>query len=292
MTNKSHLLTLSDGRNLEIFDNGVESSAALLMLHGNPGVAEIWWTWLEYAASKGVRAIAVSRPGYFRSDRKEGRRVIDVNADWQELFDQCGVTEFVSIGWSAGSPYASASSFLNGNKGVNLVGAVASLSLMGAEAFGAGSENPIEDDLAAAASLDAALAQFEGLPEQMAGFEKSFFEDFAPTRDSYAANAEHYEAIRPHFAKMATDALTSPIGVSEDLHMIMKDWGFSPADVSASVNVWQGMSDRSTPLSHGEWLASNLGNAKLHEMAEQGHSTIIIECRDEIVDAAIEMLKA
>jgi pimeloyl-ACP methyl ester carboxylesterase len=126
----------------------------------------------------------------------------------------------------------------------------------------------------------------------MAGFQKSFFEDFVPTRDSYAEHADHYEAIRPHLAKIATDALASPIGVSEDIHMILKDWGFNPADVSARVNVWQGMIDRSTPPSHGEWLANNLGNARLHKMADQGHTTIIIECRDEIVDAAIEMLRA
>ncbi len=291
MANTSQILTLSDGRKLEVFDNGIDSNQALLLLHGNPGVGEIWWTWLDYAASKGVRAIAVSRPGYFRSDRKEGRLVIDVNADWQEIFDQCGITEFVSIGWSAGTPYATASSFMNGNKGVNLVAAVASLHLWGPDAFGAGSDIPVEMDIEAAASLDAALAQFEGEAESLAGFETSFFEDYAPTRPSYADHADHYQAIRPHLSKLATDGLVSPIGVAEDSHMILRDWGFDPAKVVAEVHVWQGTNDKLTPPSHGQWLARNFANARLHEMPDQGHTTIIVECRDEIVDTAIAQLQ-
>lgn len=292
MSNQKQLLMLRDGRKLEIIDNGVDSDRALLLLHGNPGVAEIWWTWLEAAAKQGVRAIAVSRPGYHLSDRKVGRRVVDVNEDWQQLLEQCAVSEFVTIGWSAGSPYSTASSFLPGNKGVNLVGAIGSLHEMDHEIFADGGINPIEDDLAAAESLENAISQFDGLPEEMTEFEKSFFDDYVPTRDSYAEHAEHYRAIRPHFAKMATDALTSPIGVSEDQHMIYIDWGFDLSDVTVKVNIWQGEMDKSTPMSHGEWLASRLNNSTLHRMPNQGHSTIIIECRDEILGHAIEMLKA
>jgi len=41
-------LTLSDGRKLEYFENGVSSDSAILFLHGTPSDGTLWQPWLDY----------------------------------------------------------------------------------------------------------------------------------------------------------------------------------------------------------------------------------------------------
>mgnify|MGYP000570654975 CR=1 FL=1 len=102
--NHTRVLTLSDSRALQVIDNGIDSHRALVMLHGTPGVAEVWWTWLTRAAALGVRAMAVTRPGYYVSDRRPVGKVVDLNRDFAEILNQCGIEEFVTLGWSGGGP--------------------------------------------------------------------------------------------------------------------------------------------------------------------------------------------
>ena len=101
---QSSLLTLKSGRKLEYLDNGVESDKAILFLHGTPGSAYAWNSYLPDV--KGVRAIATSRAGYGLSDRHKGRAVADDLSDQQEILNHFGITNFVSIGWSGGGPHS------------------------------------------------------------------------------------------------------------------------------------------------------------------------------------------
>lgn len=289
--NQTRLLTLTDGRSLEIIDNGINSARALIMLHGTPGVAEVWWTWLSRAAELGVRAIAVTRPGYYVSHRRPVGTVLDLNNDWMQVLHQCAVEEFVTLGWSGGGPYSLASTFITGNRGAELVAGVASLSEMGLD-FGIGGDNPIEADLAAAESVENAIKQLDGVAEDMGSFVTSFFGEYVATRPNYAEFAEQYKEAQPHLSKFATDALAVPLGLAEDSHTICKDWGFKVADVTAAVDIWQGEIDKAVPVGHGRWLAAQMPNSALHELPHQGHSTIMVEAREPILQSAIAKLNA
>ena len=289
--NHTRVLTLSDSRALQVIDNGIDSHRALVMLHGTPGVAEVWWTWLTRAAALGVRAVAVTRPGYYLSDRRPVGKVVDLNRDFAEILNQCGIEEFVTLGWSGGGPYSLASTFLTGNKGADLVAGVASLFEMGPE-FGVGGDNPLDDDIAAAESVENALALCAGIEDDMNNFVTAFFDDHVQTRPDYAEFADQYAEARPHLSKFATDALTVLIGLAEDSHTINNDWGFKVADVTARVDIWQGEIDKAVPVGHGRWLAAQMKNSTLHELANQGHSTIMVEAREPILQSAIAKLNA
>ena len=101
---QSSLLTLKSGRKLEYLENGVESEKAILFLHGTPGSAFAWNSYLPEV--KGVRAIATSRAGYGLSDRHKGRTVADDLNDQQEILNHFGIKSFVSVGWSGGGPHS------------------------------------------------------------------------------------------------------------------------------------------------------------------------------------------
>jgi pimeloyl-ACP methyl ester carboxylesterase len=98
------MLTLSDGRELEYFENGVDSKHAILFIHGTPSDATLWNEWLE--ATMEVKAIATSRAGYGNSSRRLERTVASDLSDQQQVLDALKIEKFVSIGWSGGGPHS------------------------------------------------------------------------------------------------------------------------------------------------------------------------------------------
>jgi pimeloyl-ACP methyl ester carboxylesterase len=97
---------VKDGRELEILENGITSDKAIIFHHGTPGHVSAWSSWLEDAASRGIRAISYSRAGYGTSDRNFGRSVLSNNTDISLLLDGKNISNFVAIGWSGGGPHA------------------------------------------------------------------------------------------------------------------------------------------------------------------------------------------
>ena len=98
-------IKVSDNRVLEIFDNAVKSDKAIIFHHGTPGDASAGQSWLNTAATMGIRAISYSRAGYGASDRNLGRTVISNNLDICQILDSHKISDFVSIGWSGGGPH-------------------------------------------------------------------------------------------------------------------------------------------------------------------------------------------
>lgn len=93
---------LSDSRKLELLDNYVDSSNAIIFHHGTPGDVTTWSTWVDLCESKGIRAISYSRAGYGFSERNKNRAVSDINNDISQILKAKGIKRFVSIGWSGG----------------------------------------------------------------------------------------------------------------------------------------------------------------------------------------------
>ena len=108
---------VKDNRELEILDNGITSDKAIIFHHGTPHHASAWSSWLEEAASRGIRALSYSRAGYGTSDRNFGRSVLSNNSDISLLLDGKNISSFVAIGWSGGGPHALANTFDHRNVG-------------------------------------------------------------------------------------------------------------------------------------------------------------------------------
>ena len=97
---------LRDGRTLDLLDNHHKSDSAVIFHHGTPGNSTSWRAWIDEFAGDQLRAIAASRPGYSISDRKQGRKVVDVVDDLSQILDEFEIKRFVSVGWSGGGPHA------------------------------------------------------------------------------------------------------------------------------------------------------------------------------------------
>ena len=94
---------LRDGRALAGW--GPADGRPVLHFHGVPD-GRFGWGGGSACGDRGVRLIAVDRPGVGGSDPKPGRTVADWPADVEDLAEQLELDRFAVSGWSAGGAYA------------------------------------------------------------------------------------------------------------------------------------------------------------------------------------------
>ncbi|MGI9144295.1 MAG: alpha/beta hydrolase, partial [Candidatus Planktophila sp.] len=247
--------TLSSGRELEVLDNGVKSTSALVFHHGTPASASLWSQWFTYAQGLGIRAISYSRAGYGNSGRDQGRSIISINNDISEVLTSMGVERFVAIGWSGGGPHALANTLLESNAGA--------ITLAGVGAYGV-------DDLDFLNGM--AQENHDEFGASLQGEEviQKWFVDNASVFKS-AGGAEIREAfgglisevdkksMEGSFADVIASAIRSGLAISfdgwvDDDVAFTKPWGFELASISKPVKIWQGDQDYMVPHAHSHWL--------------------------------------
>lgn len=283
---------LKDGRELEILDNGINSESAIIFHHGTPGHASSWSDWLESAAAAGIRAIAYSRAGYGTSDRNPGRSVVSINNDIAQLLDAKNITKFVSIGWSGGGPHCLANTFEPRNVGA--------ISLAGVGAFGVedldflegmGPEN--HDEFGAALKGEATIDQWMNdnavAMKSVSGNDiREAFGGLIGDADKAVLEGDEADAMA---ASMRSALAVSFDGWIDDDLVFVKPWGFDLAAITKPVFLWQGDDDFMVPHAHSYWLEKHIPTAKLTFKPGEGHISVGVKHRTEILTQAQELLK-
>jgi pimeloyl-ACP methyl ester carboxylesterase len=282
----------SNNKIIEILDNEVRSDKAIIFHHGTPGDASFWQPWLDTAATFGMRAISYSRAGYGRSARSLGRTVFSNNTDISAILDSLNISRFISIGWSGGGPHALATTCDYRNFGA--------ICLAGVGAYGAADLNFLEgmgqenhDEFGAALlgekSITDWLREFASNLQSVTGAEvlEAFGSligkaDKAVLQDGYAD--EMAQVMRKGLALGFTG------WVDDDLAFV-KEWGFKLSAISKPVFLWQGDDDLMVPHAHSLWLEKNIPTAVLRSIPAQGHISIGINYRSEILKQAHDLLR-
>ena len=288
---QSSLLTLKSGRKLEYLDNGVESDKAILFLHGTPGSAYAWNSYLPEV--KGVRAIATSRAGYGLSDRHKGRTVADDLSDQKEILNHFGITNFVSIGWSGGGPHS-----LNMTREPRCK---AAFTLAGVGEWGhadldfladMGPEN--HEEFGEALKGESALEEWMKVNAvayiDIKGSDLiEAFGGLIGDADKRALTAEVAEQMAVGYRHSGS---VSFYGWVDDDLAFVRDFGFDIAKIDKPVILYQGDDDFMVPHAHGYWLEKKIPNAKLNFVPGHGHISLIFEYRDQIIKEAVTYLNA
>lgn len=283
------LLTLSDGRSLEYFDNGVESTNALLFLHGTPGDATVWNHWLGEVNS--VRAIATSRPGYGLSGRMKGRTVADDLENQARLLDFLGIRRFVSIGWSGGGPHS-----LNMTRDNRCTAAftLAGVGEYGREDLdflaGMGPEN--HDEFGQALNGEEAITSW--MENHATGLRTITGPDVIEGFGGLIGDADKRaltEQVAADVASVFRRALAKSFeGWIDDDLAFVRDFGFDISKIDKPVIIWQGDDDFMVPKAHGEWLAKKIPGAQLKFVPGHGHISLVEEFRPKIISSALTFL--
>jgi pimeloyl-ACP methyl ester carboxylesterase len=283
---------LKDGRELEILDNGINAESAIIFHHGTPDHASTWNEWLEAAAALGLRAIAYSRAGYGTSDRHPGRSVISINNDIGQILDAKNITKFVSIGQSGGGPHSLATTCEPRNVGA--------ISLAGVGVFGVddldflagmGPENHEEfgATLRGEAVIEDWMNQNAGAFKNVSGSEIiEAFGGLLGEADKAALKAGSADQMA---ASTRSALAVSFDGWIDDDLVFVKPWGFDLAAITKPVFLWQGDDDFMVPHAHSYWLEKHIPTAKLTFKAGEGHISLGIKYRGEILQQAADLLK-
>jgi hypothetical protein len=96
-----------DGRELAYEQVGDPSGVAIFVLHGTPGCRLSGrHPDPSRVSAAGLRLVSYDRPGYGRSSRYPGRRVIDCVSDVAAIADELEIERFAVRGGSGGGPHA------------------------------------------------------------------------------------------------------------------------------------------------------------------------------------------
>lgn len=286
MESRRHRVQTPDGRWLDVFDAGDPSGEVVYYHHGSPGCGLLAPGWVGDAASRGLRLIGHSRPGYGGSDRLPGRSVGQVATDVAAVLDHLGVGRFATWGLSGGGPHALACAALLPDR-VVAAASVSGVAPYGVEGLdwtaGMGELNVQEfqqtlagDEAAVLASADAMAADLrEGGPEQVA---QALATLLSPV-DAALVAGPFGEFVA---ASMVEGLARSGAGSADDDLAFSRPWGFDVGSIKVPVQIWQGEQDLMVPASHGAWLASHIPGAEAHLDPGLGHLTVAASRIDEV----------
>lgn len=275
MANRS--VRTKDGRTLSVVEGGDGRGKAVFMLHGTPSSGMLYGPHSIDASKRGIRLIGYDRPGYGGSSPLPGRKVADVAEDIASIADCLGVERFAVWGISGGGPHAIACAALMPKR------VVAAASLASPAPYhspgldwlsGQGEDNVAEWRAALTGSeeLDGFLAPIrKGLLEADSEGITKMFETLLPPVDKAVLSGE--------FADFFASSIKASMrpgheGWKEDDLAFVSDWGFSPADVSTPLLLWQGREDKMVPFAHGLWLAEHIPGVEIQLSQEDGHLTL------------------
>ncbi len=282
-----------DGRALEVLLAGPEDGLVLVDHHGTPGAAVPDPLFEEAAAERGLRVVALSRPGYGGSTpRRDGPgTVADDVTDVATVLDHLGADRFLTLGWSGGGPRSLGCAALLADR---CLAAVCGVGLAPPEEFdgdvrtGMGEENVAE--FTAAMQGEGPLARL--LEDYAPGV---FFVTGAEVADSLgslvppvdraALTGELAEVIAAGFRAAGRQGTVG--WLHDDLAMV-RPWGFSVGDIAVPVAVWQGTDDAMVPFAHGRWLAAHVPGARAHLEEGQGHLSLL-SAMPRILDDALDL---
>lgn len=287
------LFPLRDGRTLEWADNGIDSKNSLIFHNGTTVALNVWGAWFEALAAEGVRAIGINRPGVGKSSSHHGRQIKDDVEDVRELLHYLEIENFVSVGWSGGGGRALGTALIDGCRSVHTIAGISPIDL-GDEA----SITWLTHDRRV--TISKYLQDFQAvLNDRRTQFE----EDLTLTQESlleFVTSLPHYleyesdyqKFVQDLFAGLVPTLVNGPATDSEDYFANISSWGFSLNQIKVPVTIWHGESDEDVLLGRGAYLHSQIPQSEFITFPEQGHVSIMIEKRDEILNGAIKSLKA
>jgi pimeloyl-ACP methyl ester carboxylesterase len=269
------------GRHVEysLYNEGLARRA--LFEYGTPGTRWLSPQLVDAARLAGFALLVVDRPGYGRTSRSQGRRIVDVVDDVRAVLDGVGWSRFAVWGGSGGAPHALAIAARMAGR-VSACASVVGLApfeATGLDWYAGMSTGNVEEFQAAASGEQAyrpiverlaaeALASVEAGGLQVAG-------DYElPEADRSALAARHEED--GYLERMRLTYGEGVDGWVDDCLALTKPWGFALSEVTTPASVWYGVADVLASKDHHDYLISHVPHAKRRELSG-GH---VLSTRD------------
>jgi pimeloyl-ACP methyl ester carboxylesterase len=284
----AEVITLPDGRALEIEVSGPPDGLPFVFHHGTPGCSHQRASTRAELASRGLRYVTYSRAGARRSTRNPGRSVADVAGDIAAVLDHLGAERCLTGGASGGGPHALATGALLPERVVGVLSICGVRPYDGGDGFldGAGQDN--HDGFALALQGEDALRPY--LMAHREALLEADAEGFIARLDSLLPDVDRAVLT----GELGTDMLAGFQGgvevvdgwLDDDL-AFTKPWGFDLAALTVPTFVWQGTADLMVPFHHGQYLAERIPGAVVHLEEGEGHLSLAVAAFGAMLDEAL-----
>lgn len=272
------------GKKLLIQEWGSEDLPVVLFVHGFPGCADHGG--LMAASSKwgAFRLIAMDRPGYGQSDLQKNITPSKFAEQIKGLLDEKGVDELSIITVSGGAPYAMAVAYLlqeRVRKMTSVAGA-APLTLKNCRYMSSAQVRMwMLRTFVPQSVLEYTMGRLwkSGI-EKVDQFLFSENNEFsAPDQEVFA----HAEIGPLLMSTLRTALMQGPGALLVDLQVIKSAWGFPLSGVTCPVTLWHGSSDNVIHYQYAHEMQKLLPKAELKFISDEGHYSISLNRRDEIL---------
>ncbi|MCI4334486.1 MAG: alpha/beta hydrolase [Thermoplasmata archaeon] len=268
---------VGDGRRLRLTEGGAASGPAVFVLHGSPGMGDLYEPHVRDARARRVRLIGHDRSGYGDSTPHPGRSIADESADVAAIADELGIDRFGVWGFSGGGALALACAAQLPKR---VVGAacISGLAPRGADGL---------DWLAGMGESN--VEEFRQLLEDRPAWERKTTEecaalasaDLAQLTSSMSTLLSEVDraAFQGDLGRYFHGIMTGGVrhgsdGYRDDSLAQMQPWGFDVQSIRVPTQIWHGAQDRFVPYTHGQWLAARIAGAEAHLLPVEGHITL------------------
>ncbi len=256
--------------------SGPDAGMPVLFHHGTPGSSAPLRVIERAAHERGLRYVTYSRPGYGRSSRHDGRRVVDAVDDALAILGHVGADRCLVAGWSGGGPHAMAcAARLEPAVATAVIAGVAPYDAEGLDWMDGMGAGNVEEFGAAVAGRDTLAPALE---EAAAGMRDATMADLKAEMSSLLSEVDE-AAFDGEFGEDLVAMLREGLAggadgwVDDDLAFIAP-WGFELDEIGGPLALWQGSDDLMVPIAHGRWLAAHLPTAISHFEAGEGHLSL------------------
>lgn len=287
------IVSLPDGRQLDVEVVGPVDAVPLVFHHGTPGSKIATHHLTRAVLARGLRLVTYSRAGYGGSTRRVGRRVVDVVEDIAAVLDHLGAERCLVAGESGGGPHTLATAArLSGRvAGALCIAGVAPYEAEGLDFLaGMGEQNIEEFGLALRGDSDL-RPYLERDAVELRGTDGpgivTALQTLLPDVDRAVLTHQYGQDL----ADSLTEGLRTGVdGWLDDDLAFTAPWGFELDEIAVPVFLWQGREDLMVPFAHGQWLAERISGVRAHLLDGQGHLSIAAGSIDALLDELITTL--
>lgn len=265
------------GRTIGYAEYGDSVGQPVVVFHGTPGTHRLGGLFAPLAAERGIRLLAVDRPGYGEADPWPERRLADIGGVVAAVLDAAGVDSAGMVGFSGGGPHALAVAATHGDR-------VTSVDIIsGSIPPTVGNQTPAMQRF-----LGAMATSTPRLFGRLFSGQAWIASHVSPA----VVFSQYTDREIETFDQRVVDLLTadfveavggSPQGVATEFRLLAQEWEFSVEAVDQPVRLWHGKGDTNVPLADAKRLSQRLPNSEL-TIGEGDHLSTLLASRARVLD--------